>query len=251
MKCPECGTETVYREPFCPKCGKDIDARNIKNISEDVMYSFFQKAETEMKSFNNSKKAASDGKIGKLLIGFLLFGALAIAMSFNDGDYDSAVVAIAMTVLFLWTYFMEVEVIRMKTHRLKVVVGIIAFALIIPYFAIYTPMSSYEAKTNPKTVVALEKEQNSIEEEKVLKKEVKEESELTESAIKEEHEDASADESEAVSNQEIATASGEVFITPTGKKYHLERACAGKNAIASLKEDVEESYQPCKKCAQE
>lgn len=40
-----------------------------------------------------------------------------------------------------------------------------------------------------------------------------------------------------------------VYITPTGKKYHLSASCAGKNATATTKELAETKYEPCKKCA--
>lgn len=41
-----------------------------------------------------------------------------------------------------------------------------------------------------------------------------------------------------------------VYITPTGKKYHYSKACAGKNAKATSLSDARKSYDPCKKCAQ-
>ena len=46
-----------------------------------------------------------------------------------------------------------------------------------------------------------------------------------------------------------ADAVGEVYVTPTGKKYHLEKKCAGVNAIPKSKAEVESQYTPCKKCA--
>ena len=41
-----------------------------------------------------------------------------------------------------------------------------------------------------------------------------------------------------------------VYITPTGKKYHYSKACAGKNAKPISLSDAKKSYDPCKKCAQ-
>lgn len=41
-----------------------------------------------------------------------------------------------------------------------------------------------------------------------------------------------------------------VYITPTGKKYHLSQSCAGKNAIAVGYDSAVQTYEPCKKCAQ-
>lgn len=41
-----------------------------------------------------------------------------------------------------------------------------------------------------------------------------------------------------------------VYITPTGKKYHYSKSCAGKNAMERDLNDVQGIYGPCKKCAQ-
>lgn len=41
-----------------------------------------------------------------------------------------------------------------------------------------------------------------------------------------------------------------VYITPTGKKYHYRKTCAGKNAIEKTLDSVKDSYGPCKKCVQ-
>lgn len=42
----------------------------------------------------------------------------------------------------------------------------------------------------------------------------------------------------------------EVYVTPTGKKYHYSSSCAGKNAIPINLSNAQYSYDPCKKCAQ-
>lgn len=41
-----------------------------------------------------------------------------------------------------------------------------------------------------------------------------------------------------------------VYITPTGEKYHYSKSCAGDNAIETSLDEVKDTYQPCKKCAQ-
>lgn len=42
-----------------------------------------------------------------------------------------------------------------------------------------------------------------------------------------------------------------VYVTPTGKRYHLKASCAGKNATAStLSKAKARGLTPCKKCAQ-
>lgn len=39
-----------------------------------------------------------------------------------------------------------------------------------------------------------------------------------------------------------------VYITPTGKKYHYSKKCAGKNAIEKDLDDVDNLYGPCGNC---
>lgn len=40
-----------------------------------------------------------------------------------------------------------------------------------------------------------------------------------------------------------------VYITPSGKKYHLSPSCAGKNAAETTFGKVKDSLEPCSKCA--
>lgn len=55
--------------------------------------------------------------------------------------------------------------------------------------------------------------------------------------------------SEVSITQESETNSKTVYITPSGKRWHLNENCAGKNAMATTLEKAEEkSLTPCKKC---
>lgn len=40
-----------------------------------------------------------------------------------------------------------------------------------------------------------------------------------------------------------------VYVTPSGKRYHLKASCAGKNAVEIMIDEAKESHTPCKKCA--
>ena len=40
-----------------------------------------------------------------------------------------------------------------------------------------------------------------------------------------------------------------VYITPSGKRYHVSKDCAGKNAIEKSLKDVQASYGPCQTCS--
>lgn len=50
------------------------------------------------------------------------------------------------------------------------------------------------------------------------------------------------------SSNTISKKRSTVYITPTGKKYHYSKSCAGKNAISKKLSDVKGLYGPCKKC---
>ncbi len=48
------------------------------------------------------------------------------------------------------------------------------------------------------------------------------------------------------------TDDGTVYITPTGKRYHLSSTCGGKNSTATTLEDALNSgFTPCGRCAKE
>ena len=58
-----------------------------------------------------------------------------------------------------------------------------------------------------------------------------------------------AQSSEVSIIQETEPTSQTVYITPSGKRWHLSESCAGKNAMATTLEKAEEkSLTPCKKC---
>lgn len=51
----------------------------------------------------------------------------------------------------------------------------------------------------------------------------------------------------AAARQNVGTT---VYITPTGKRYHLISTCGGKNSTStSLDSAINSGYTPCKKCA--
>lgn len=47
----------------------------------------------------------------------------------------------------------------------------------------------------------------------------------------------------------VADKNRTVYITPTGSKYHYKETCAGKNAISASLSNVQQTHEPCKKCA--
>ncbi len=58
-------------------------------------------------------------------------------------------------------------------------------------------------------------------------------------------------ESEAQTENHEKDTSGTVYVTPTGKRYHLDPDCGGKNSRpATLNDATGRGLTPCKKCAQ-
>ena len=58
-------------------------------------------------------------------------------------------------------------------------------------------------------------------------------------------------ETKTPSTQEQPSNGNNVYVTPSGKRYHLSSSCAGKNATATSKDSaIGKGYTPCKKCAQ-
>lgn len=55
---------------------------------------------------------------------------------------------------------------------------------------------------------------------------------------------------ETTTEKETKATSRTVYITPSGSKYHYSRSCAGDNAIETTLDEVKDTYEPCKKCAQ-
>lgn len=54
---------------------------------------------------------------------------------------------------------------------------------------------------------------------------------------------------ETTTEETTKDTSRTVYITPTGKKYHYSKSCAGDNAMERTLNEVKDRYEPCKKCA--
>lgn len=67
-----------------------------------------------------------------------------------------------------------------------------------------------------------------------------------------EQETSTAPETTETETKESTTkdTSKTIYITPSGSKYHYSQSCAGDNAIKTTLNQVKDTYEPCKKCAQ-
>ena len=73
------------------------------------------------------------------------------------------------------------------------------------------------------------------------------------SDVSSEQDTVTSSKQETVSSVEsdTATQSKTVYRTPTGKRYHLDPECGGKNSTATtLDAAVKQGLTPCKKCAE-
>lgn len=64
-------------------------------------------------------------------------------------------------------------------------------------------------------------------------------------------EETQSEESDEKSEVESTWDGKTVYITPSGKRYHIKASCAGANAIETDRKSAEESYTPCRRCAKE
>lgn len=74
-----------------------------------------------------------------MLIGFGIFSALCILVSFSSHSILSGFIAIVMTALFAVSYLMGIQIIPEKKPHLRQLAAVAAFVLLIPYFSLYSP----------------------------------------------------------------------------------------------------------------
>ena len=239
MYCHRCRAELSEDAESCFNCGAVVK----NGDEEDNIEAFFAANEARVKESNKIKDGFLSTRFGKALFAFICFGIVAMAVSFGKGDIVSGVIAILMTACAIISFFVGVQIIKVPSEEVKFLVAIIALMFVIPYFSAYNPIGERPRLSDIPVVeenVTQGEAEESVEAFSVQEDEPKE----TEAKIEEKSESVQEDETE---NE--ADAVGEVYVTPTGKKYHLEKKCAGVNAIPKSKAETEGKYEPCKKCA--
>ncbi|MBQ7096600.1 MAG: sulfite exporter TauE/SafE family protein [Clostridia bacterium] len=236
MYCHKCRAELAEDAERCFSCGAAVD----DGCGEDNIAAFFEANEARVKESKTIKDGFLSTRFGKALFAFICFGIIAMAVSFGKGDIVSGVIAILMTVCAIISFFVGVRIIKVPSEEVKFLVAIIALMFVIPYFSAYNPVGD-RARSADVTAVVEEDVELTEDAESVETFSVQEDDEKEEAVEDEEQTEAPMEtETEAV---------GEVYVTPTGKKYHLDNKCAGVNAIPKSKAEVEGKYEPCKKCA--
>lgn len=108
---------------------------------------------SEIKHEQITQERANDAKVFKkskfkiVLIIFAVFSTLCCAVSFNDDKILAGIIAIAMLVLSLTAFLMGSNVIKEKVRNIRLIPAILAFVLLVPYFAAVTSETIIEDET--------------------------------------------------------------------------------------------------------
>ena len=249
MYCHRCKAELAEDAESCFNCGAVIGSGD----AEDNIAAFFAANEARVNESKKIKDGFLSTRFGKALFAFICFGIVAMAVSFGKGDILSGVIAILMTVCAIISFFVGVQIIKVPSEEVKFLVAIIALMFVIPYFSAFNPISE---RTRLTDVPVVEEDVTQAEDTQAEDTQAEDTESVEAFSVQEDdgkEEEVKAEE-KPESVQEAATENeaevvGEVYVTPTGKKYHLEKKCAGVNAIPKSKVEVESQYTPCKKCA--
>ena len=162
LKCDNCGGELEVNSKqdkiFCQYCGAKIfisdDASELRRV-EDVKLQARKKNHEqtikekkeleELKALDNFKK----GKLSKVL---LIFAAICGIIAFTRGLILAGVIAFIQAVLFISSWLLGMEIIKYSNKKLYIILALIGFALIIPFFALNNENNTYSTLTECKKI---------------------------------------------------------------------------------------------------
>lgn len=101
-----------------------------------------EKSRREARERAETEKGFKKSKLRIVIIIFAVISALCIAVSFNDGEILSGVIAIVMFASFVTAFLMGIGLIKEKVRNMRLLPLILAFVLFIPYFSAYNGSSS-------------------------------------------------------------------------------------------------------------
>lgn len=170
MKCENCGATLDVNKNLdkihCNYCGAEIliddEATELKRLEEVKLKARKENHEQSLKerqdiheqkikekkemeelnSVDNFKK----GKLSKVL---LIFAVICGILTFSGGFDFSSVIAFIQTILFIVAWLMGMKIVKEPIKKFHIILGIIGFALIIPYISTFGGKdSSKEKPTN-------------------------------------------------------------------------------------------------------
>ncbi|MFR1833701.1 MAG: DUF6591 domain-containing protein [Lachnospiraceae bacterium] len=135
--------ENIYLEIKADCAEKERKVKYEEKARRDAQ----ERAETE-KDFKKSKLRIA-------IIIFAVISALCVAVSFNDDEILSGIIAIVMFTLFVTAFLMGSGVIKEKVKNVRLLPLILAFVLFIPYFATYNSSFDLDDLFDKKTYETL------------------------------------------------------------------------------------------------
>lgn len=162
LKCDNCGGElevnTEQDKIFCQYCGAkvliDDDASELRRVEDAKLQARKKNHEQtikekkeldELKALDNFK----NGKLSKLL---LIFAALCGIIAFARGLSLAGVIAFIQAVLFISSWLLGMEIIKYSNKKLYIILALIGFALIIPFFTLSKENNTYRTLTECKKI---------------------------------------------------------------------------------------------------
>lgn len=151
--CKNCGGELNIdpnsETAVCPYCGSSYDVSDSVGGSDAVkiekIKSEAYKA-AENARFNHEKEQNKifaenaelmrfrKGKLSKVLIIFSVICLLTGVLGIQNGHIMAALVSFAQTALFIVSWLMGMQIIKVKIHRLHSALALVGFLMIIPFF---------------------------------------------------------------------------------------------------------------------
>ena len=146
MKCEHCGAtldvNTELDKIYCDYCGSEIliddAALELRRIEEVKLHARKQNHEQtiqEQKDFEDLS-AVNNFKKGKLSKVLLVFAAICGIVTFSHGFSLAGVIAFTQTALFIFSWLLGMQIIKHKNKKLYLILALIGFMLIIPFFSI-------------------------------------------------------------------------------------------------------------------
>lgn len=150
IECPFCNTKHSLSELLHES--DTVRAERIKSQTEKELESARMQQAAEKEQKEEEKAAVTKfkkGKFSKVLIICAIISALVAGLEFSGGFSMAGVIALAQTGLYVTAWLMGMHVIPEKIKNMRVLIAVIAFILIIPFFMFFGNSNDSSYKTEP------------------------------------------------------------------------------------------------------
>ena len=157
MKCENCGATLEVNKDLdkinCKFCGAEIliddEAAELRRVEEVKLQARKQNHEQTIKEKKDLEElnAVDNFKKGKLSKVLLIFAAICGIVTFSRGFSIAGVIALIQTALFIGSWLLGMEIIKQPNKKLYIILALVGFALIIPFFALGNKVNNYDYST--------------------------------------------------------------------------------------------------------